>query len=86
MSDSITYAQLHAFLRGLGFQQHSIPDSHEAFVHSLPDTIVLLALHDPNDEVLPHDLIDARVMTVKRGLISNEGFEQFLSKSQRMPA
>ena len=57
MSEAFTYEQLHEFLRGLGFEHHTIPDSHEAFMHSLPDTFIMLTLHDPDDEVLPHDMV-----------------------------
>ena len=86
MSEAFTYEQLHEFLRGLGFEHHTIPDSHEAFMHSLPDTFIMLTLHDPDDEVLPHDVIKVRSMTVERGLIEPEEFDQVFVKVRRMSA
>ena len=56
-SEQTTYGEVASFLKDLGFQDESVPGSHQAFRHKASETIILLADLKSGDPIWPRTLL-----------------------------
>jgi hypothetical protein len=83
----ITYGQLHQLLRELGFtdrliQRQGYPDCH-GFRLGDTDLTFNLAVHQPDELALPHDVAHIRRMLDLKGLMGTDGFDHWMVESER---
>lgn len=74
-NSSFTYGQLQRLLLDLGFEDKSVPDSHAAFRHEDSDTVILLAIHSPDEPASLVDVRSVRRMLIEKGLIDPDEFD-----------
>ena len=86
MPRTITYGELRQFLRDRGFDYKCVEDSHWLFRHAASDTVILLAVHEPDDPVRSHDRQGVRRMLDERGLVPAEDLDRFVAAGQVSPS
>jgi hypothetical protein len=83
----VTYAQLHLFLRGLGFKDRlvNLPDRPECHVFWRPDMELSfhLAVHQGEEVALNHDVAHVRRMLDLKGLMETDDFDRWMAEAQR---
>jgi hypothetical protein len=76
----VRFAQLQKFLEEMGFSEARDNDGWR-FEQSSSNTVFLLRPYRPTDRVYEHDLFLVRAQLSRRGLITEEGFNESLTKT-----
>lgn len=78
----VTYQQLYALLKSLGFEQHpsDIRPQARVFFHGPTDTLLAFG-RDPNEQVTPADLLSADVHLQAKGIV-DEPLDILLAESE----
>lgn len=77
----ITFAELRAFLLGLGFREFSDPEWHVFRHPTITDTWFVMRPYQPDDSVADYNLIDVRGLLDARGILEAEDFEDQFRKT-----
>jgi predicted RNA binding protein YcfA (HicA-like mRNA interferase family) len=83
MHNTLTYDDLYALLRHLGFEAVSTTGSHQVFENRAWDATILLPPTNPGDPVRPHHLVSVRGTVVEKGIIDRDAFD--LLVAERVP-
>jgi hypothetical protein len=87
LEHKINYAQLHQLLRDHGFQDRfvTLPERAECHVFWRPDIewSFHLAVHQPDDLALPHDVAHVRRMLDLKSLMTTEDFDRWMAESEQ---
>lgn len=78
MHNRVTFAQYEAVLKEFGFQMTVVPDSHVLYRHARSDTILMVRIPEPDEEVPWHVAAAARRHLESRGVVSPDDFEEML--------
>src|SRR5688572_30023077 len=83
----ITYGQLHQLLRDHGFKDRlvTLPEPPECHVFWRSDIewSFHLAVHEPDELALPHDVAHVRRMLDLKCLMETEDFDRWMAESER---
>lgn len=79
-TSQVRFAQVQSFLQQMGFIQ-ARDDEGWRFEHPPSDTVFLFRPYRTGDRVYEHDLFLVRSQLAARGLMTDEAFEELLTKS-----
>jgi hypothetical protein len=79
MNNAIPFAAVADLLKGLGFVETTLPQSHLCFEHASSQTILVYRPYRPADVVTPGDLAKTRRFLDEKGLLPAETFESRLA-------
>ena len=80
MHNALTYADLDALLRQLGFAPVSTAGTQKVFENPSVNAIIILPPYAPNEPVRPHHLVTVRKTVVENGLIDEDAFERLMAE------
>ena len=80
-----TFSEMSAYLTGLGFRRHRVPESHNYF--DRPDTRALVALPDMDDDqrLWPPNLGSIRSTLDAFGIVPRHEFNSWLERNATRP-
>jgi hypothetical protein len=82
--DRITYRQLDALLKRVGFTRERREPKWLRYHHAATNTEIILVEHEPGDFIRPSDAWSAREHLLRKGLVSEADFNA-LANSARKP-
>ena len=83
MIKNVTYAQLDAVLRKLGFERRQLKSGHIAYAHQQSETLITMPPMEFDARVQPGHLITARKMVVDRGIADEDTFFDLLCEMKQ---
>jgi hypothetical protein len=80
-TDRITYQQFDELLLSLGFTRQHVAPKWRRYDHAASDTMIAVVEKGPDELVRSTDAIAARLLLMEKGLISEQEFQERLTRS-----
>jgi hypothetical protein len=78
MNNALSYGELEAMLRQLGFELVPSSGPETVFENSTFDALIVLPPFSAAEPVRPHHLATVRTLVIEKGIADREGFDRLL--------